>query len=532
MQGENVHMKFIEKMHIEGLKKFERLDITFNPHMNIIVGENEAGKSTILEAIKIVLNQMYKNADKSILKELFNVDMVEKFKRTPSVSTLPYILIELTLQLNAKDINAEYFYGENNLAKKEAFGILFECRFDEELGNGLTAEINNGKIPYEYYVLRWSAFSGLPYITVKRPLESIAIDTSENDATSSFNYFNRSLFNARYTEEEKLIARNSFRDNLNEAFKALNLSEIDAKRAFGINYKKVIFETILSVYEDDISLENKGSGMESLIKTQIALDKKKSKLDVILIEEPENHLCHINLRKMLFEIAKREKESQIIVTTHNNLIASRLNLKNVIWITNTEAVSLSNVDNQVADFFVKADGNAFLQMLLSNRIIFVEGATEYILLPYIYEKVTGRTIEEDGVSIISCNGISYKHYLKIAQGTNKKIAVITDNDKKQDRIDKMQSQNLNNEDYNVFMDADVDNWTWEVCLYNLNKSILDEIITIKDNANYLVHGIDCGSKVLGKMLNNKVECAYIILKKQIDLEIPQYVKDAIEWINK
>lgn len=86
-------------------------------------------------------------------------------------------------------------------------------------------------------------------------------------------------------------------------------------------------------------------------------------------------------------------------------------MKNVIWITNTEALSLSNVDNQVADFFVKADGNAFLQMLLSNKIIFVEGATEYILLPYIYQKITGRTVEEDGVSVISCNGISYNHIM-------------------------------------------------------------------------------------------------------------------------
>jgi hypothetical protein len=44
--------------------------------------------------------------------------------------------------------------------------------------------------------------------------------------------------------------------------------------------------------------------------------------------------------------------------------------------------------------------------------------------------------------------------------------------------------------------------------------------------------MDCGSKVLGKMLNNKVEIAYLLLKKQIDFEIPQYVKDAIEWLNK
>ena len=103
-------MKYIEQIHIEGLKKFGVLDIVFNPHMNIIVGENEAGKSTVLEAIKIVLNQMYKNADKSILKELFNIDMVENFKKNPDVKTLPYILIELKLHLDPKDKNAEYFY--------------------------------------------------------------------------------------------------------------------------------------------------------------------------------------------------------------------------------------------------------------------------------------------------------------------------------------------------------------------------------------------------------------------------------------
>ncbi len=214
-------MKYIEELHIEGLKKFGRFDVVFNPHMNIIVGENEAGKSTILEAIKIVLNQLYKNADKSILKELFNIDMVEKFKKEPDITTLPYILIEVKLHLEPKDKGAEYFYGENNISKSEAFGIYFECKFDEELGIGLTTEIKKGKIPYEYYTLKWVTFSGLPYVTIKRPLESIAIDASESDTISSFNYFNRSLFNSKYTEEEKLSAKNTFRDNLSDAFKSL-----------------------------------------------------------------------------------------------------------------------------------------------------------------------------------------------------------------------------------------------------------------------------------------------------------------------
>lgn len=44
-------MNYIKSLHIEGFKKFQTLDVEFNEHMNILVGENEAGKSTILDAM-------------------------------------------------------------------------------------------------------------------------------------------------------------------------------------------------------------------------------------------------------------------------------------------------------------------------------------------------------------------------------------------------------------------------------------------------------------------------------------------------
>lgn len=84
-------MGFIKSLHIEGFKKFVSLDVSFNEHMNILVGENEAGKSTILDAIKTVLNQQYRNVDKSVLRDLFNTQLVESYMQNPSVKTLPYI---------------------------------------------------------------------------------------------------------------------------------------------------------------------------------------------------------------------------------------------------------------------------------------------------------------------------------------------------------------------------------------------------------------------------------------------------------
>ena len=270
--------------------------------------------------------------------------------------------------------------------------------------------------------------------------------------------------------------------------------------------------------------------MESLIKTQIALDKANG-LDVILMEEPENHLCSTNLHKMLQEISSKQKESQIIIATHSNMIASRLNLNNVIWITSNQVRSLSGVDKDVANFFEKADDNAFLQLLLSKKAFFVEGPTEFLLIPLFYQQITGHSIEEDEISIISCNGISYRRYLSIAAETQKRIAVITDNDQKQNNIDEAKAFNSANNSQHIFMSDSIDEWTWEVCVYKQNKTELDSMIEIQDGADYLFHKNDYG-KVLGKMLNNKVDIAYQMLTSGKAFEVPQYVKDAFEWIRK
>ncbi len=523
-------MSYIKTLYIKGFKKFDEITVQFNEHMNILVGENEAGKSTILEAIKIVLNQMYKNTDKSILKDLFNKTQVEIFNACPSIETLPKIEIELDLELERTEKNTEYFFGENSRNTEASFGIRFECSFNEEIGANLVDVINSGEIPYEYYNLSWATYAKQQYYLIKRPLNFISIDTSENDTNSSFNYFNKALFYSRYSEEERIASKNKFRNKLNEMFASIDLADIDEHRKFGINDKKVILESVLSVYEDSIALENKGSGMSSLIKTKIALDKPNNNLDVVLIEEPENHLCHTTLLKMLSEIEKWQSDSQIIITTHNNLITSRLNLKNVIWITNNEAKSLKDISKDDADFFMKADNNNFLQILLSKKVILVEGATEFLLLPRIYQQITGRTIENDEINIISCNGISYFRYLNVVNDANKKMVVLTDNDNKDIKIE--ESTNYNNEHINqhIFLDSNKDNWTWEKCFYVLNKETLEGLIEINQNANYLFHEKDYG-KVLGKMLNNKVDTAYIMLNSGIDFVIPQYIQDAIKWLN-
>lgn len=325
-------MNYIKRMTTEGLKKFEHFDIEFDKNINIIIGENESGKSTILEAINICLNQLYKNTDKSIIKDLLNINNVKKFEKDPSIENLPRIQIEIEFNLDNSSKNNFLFYGMHNQDENEKYGIKYACELNKEFEQEVFEFIKEKKIPYEYYEMKWTTFQGASFNVLKQPLNYLTIDNSITTQYNTYNYYNKSVFKSKYNGNKMIKTKNDFRTNIEDIFNQLNLEKISATQQFGIDTKKVILENIISILDNDILLENKGKGMENLIKTQIALDKAKSKLDVVSIEEPENHLSYTNLRQMLKNIENYKKDKQIIITTHSNLIVSGLNINNIIWI--------------------------------------------------------------------------------------------------------------------------------------------------------------------------------------------------------
>ena len=526
-------MNYIKSLTIEGLKKFEHFDIEFDKNINIIIGENESGKSTILEAINICLNQLYRNADKSIIKELLNISNVNKFKENPSLENLPKIYIEIEFNLDKDSKNNFLFYGMHNQDENEKYGIKYTCELNKEFEQEVFEFIKDKKIPYEYYEMKWTTFQGASFNILKQPLNYLTIDNSITTQYNTYNYYNKSVFKSKYDGNRMVKVKNDFRINIEDIFSDLKLEKISDTQQFGIDTKKVILENIIAILDNDVLLENKGKGIENLLKTQIALDKVKSKLDVVSIEEPENHLSHTNLRKMLKNIETYKEDKQIIITTHSNLIVIGLNVQNIIWINNEKAKRLGNIDKDIAKKKKKSDNNSLLQFLLAKKVILVEGATEYILIPKIFKKILKKTLEEENIDIISCNGVTYINFIHIAELMEKKVVVITDNDESQEKINEMNEYNQLHNNIKIYMDSNMQNWTWEVCLYNLNASELKNIIEIEDGAKYSYKGISYEDKpVLGKMLNNKSDTAYKIYMSNKEFKYPSYVTEALEWIKK
>ena len=75
-------------------------------------------------------------------------------------------------------------------------------------------------------------------------------------------------------------------------------------------------------------------------------------------------------------------QKQMFITTHNSMICSRLNLKKIIALNENKITTteFNSINDETAKFFIKCPSNSILNFILSNKVILVEGAAEYILL--------------------------------------------------------------------------------------------------------------------------------------------------------
>ena len=273
---------------------------------------------------------------------------------------------------------------------------------------------------------------------------------------------------------------------------------------------------ILSALAESSSLQQ---NWRNTYKTDFALEHAGSNVDVILLEEPETHLSHVNLKKLIQKIAKTQA-GQIFIATHNSLISTRLELNNVIILHcdgEKRPVTLKSLNLETAAYFKKTPPASITEFVLSRKTILVEGPAEYILFEKFYETVTGHVPENDDVQILDVRGLSFKRYLDIACLTKGKVAVVTDNDGNVQKncIEKYIGYS-DMDNVKICYEPDERKRTFEIVLYCENKGLCDKLFS-GDAQQY--------------MLNNKTDAAYRLLCQNDDISVPSYIKEAFEWIS-
>jgi len=225
---------------------------------------------------------------------------------------------------------------------------------------------------------------------------------------------------------------------------------------------------IVKIGDINIPISNNGLGYNNLLYTALVLAKMQIEsqssyygenakvFPILAIEEPEAHL-HPSMQFKFLKFLKDNididgKVRQLFVTTHSTHITSAADLDDIICMYKGTSGDFK-IGYPGKAFGAKEDSKNYVKrfldatksnMLFADKVIFVEGLAEQILLPAFaafksYCTMKKITCEDElinqHVSIISVDSRTFKHFLEIYSysdknqyAIDKKVVCITDAD--------------------------------------------------------------------------------------------------------
>lgn len=535
----------IKKIHIENYKTFKNLDVEFNKDINIIVGNNEAGKSTLFEAINLALTgKLY---DKPIFYELspylFNSDTIKDFVtnvKSGQITPPPKILIEVYFD---DDFDAEY-NGNNNSNDEDCPGIKLSIELDDDAYSDLYSEYISKKeeietIPIEYYTIEWLSFANKPIKSLKLPIRSQIINNLEHRygqaaskyIASSIDYnldkTQSCMLALKYRKLKEEFVKDPKIEELNKQFTSEKLNISDKKVEISIDVSaKNKWDSTLSLYIDDVPYSQIGKGEQNAINTKMAINANSEKSDIVLIEEPEACLSFSNLNKLMHNIKELCTGKQLFINTHSSFIMNKGGLENTILLNKDEVFKFSELSKETFKYFMKLPGYDTLRMILSNKSILVEGPSDELIIQKAYLEKYDKLPIENGIDIISVKGLSFLRFLEIAEVLNNRVTVVTDNDGDYRNLERKYSKYLNGSFPNIKICYSKNNSlkTLEPQMYHAQSNIAT-LKTLFDKNN--TPDTDFESYFTNK--NRKTEVALKIFEAEKGLiNFPDYINDAIE----
>jgi putative ATP-dependent endonuclease of OLD family len=539
----------IKKVYIENFKSFKKLELNLNSGINILVGNNEAGKSTILEAIHLsltgLLNGKYLKND--LTEYLFNFECIQEYLANPK--TLPYILIEIFFE----DGKYPLFEGSLNYEKKDKeSGISFKIAFDEKYQNEynelLKDKDNIKTLPIEYYEIYWFSFSRDSITSRSIPIKSAFIDSSSNRFQNGSDVYLSRIIRENLDENDLVKISQAHRKMRDAFMEDESIQTINSKvkthstlttKELALSVELVsknAWESSLMTYFDDIPFHYIGKGEQCIIKTDLALSHRKSKeSNLLLIEEPENHLSHTKLNALINKIKTGNENKQIIISTHSSFVANKLGLEHLIFLHDKQTTRLDQLSSDTQKFFEKIAGYDTLRLILCKKAILVEGDSDELVIQKAYRLQNyGKLPIEDEIDVISV-GVAFKRFLEIAEKINKEVVVVTDNDGDIDAVNKKYENYLGvnkKPNIKICFDGTVDTGDLMIGNKPYNYNTLEPKI-LKSNdltkLNTIFGTLHTTEDDLKKyMKTNKTECALKIFDTQEKMIFPDYIIEAIK----
>lgn len=430
-------MKF-ESVTIKNFRNFKNITVEL-ANKNIFFGLNDVGKTNFLYALRFVF-------DKEIRKNnLLDSDFHKKNIENP---------IEIIVKIDISDIGCT----DNQKLRAKLKGAILSSQ--KKVYIKLEGEYNKSELmanPIMYWggdldTLQEMKPRGYMY-EIDYVLNVIYID-SYVDVDKLFKKNVANLVKNEVDEDKKIL------DEIDKTVQSLN-SKIASLSGIR-NFEKKITPEYKKYRNDEVSISVKseiaikglysniipyvkrdnaeelyptsGEGRKKLLAYSIfelmAIDNAEKKINIFLIEEPENHLhrsMQIALSRILFN---DEKYKYLFVSTHSPYILHEMDEVNLVRIFNETKIDSISEFYKVPEKFTnnkKMLNKGLSEAIFADTVLLVEGPSEEMLFEKVLS-VVNPFYEANGIYILAVNGIGFRPYYEILDRLSIRNIIKTDND--------------------------------------------------------------------------------------------------------
>ncbi|MDW3209521.1 MAG: AAA family ATPase [Reichenbachiella sp.] len=587
---------YLSQLIISNFRSIKYMELTFQKGVNILIGENNSGKSAIIDALRIGLGFGKPDNTISIRETDLHINKNDPNEQNSEIQ-LDFIF-EIEDEIREKQCFYDFLSQDKSDPEKQT--IQFHIKYSyvhrgkrNFFKRTIWGGDNEGQlIPYEaleeiFFIyldpLRDAVYSLKPYsynnkvgnlfnelTKYSKGGAEIPLDEEKKKQLAAELY---QVFEGEESDWESILQTGN--EKVNDHLKGTGISAkypnikmnylgrkySDVVR--GIELKRPVYNAELNGEQKYFEIHQNGLGENNLIYASVVLgdlinrceDQELQLYNALLVEEPEAHL-HPQYQNTFFAYLNKLQDTgvQLFITSHSPTITAKSDMENITVLQKQEekiapfifsVLSTEDFSIRNRNHLKKFLDTSKAQLLFANGVILVEGIAEALLLPILSKQFLNIDLDEYGIEIVNINGVAFEHFAKLFNNEDEKkrllarCSIITDSDPvvgkpKSDRA--LKAETFAAANLKVCLAPN----SLEIDLFNcadVNKSVMRFVYRgLHPQTADLLNQFEADS--LWEKLNSNRDKGDFALELQNILsdvegfEVPEYIKDAISWVTR
>ena len=423
---------------IKNFRNFEDISVDLT-NKNVLFGMNDVGKTNFLYALRYVF-------DKDIRKQNFGDTDYYKKKVEMPIEIVIAIDISDTENADSQKLRAKlkgailsnqdivYIKVKADYDKKEMMGIpvLYWDGNLEELEE-MKVHGTFFEIDYVFNAIYIDAYVDL-YTLFKKNANKLLVNDKDQDKDILDNICKTcDELNAQISG---LSGIRAFEEKIAPEYKKFRHDDISVSVKSEIAIKGLYSNIVPYIKQDtdDSLYPTSGEGRKKLLVYAIfdllSQEEEEKKINIFLIEEPENHLhrsMQIALSHILF---LDDKYQYLFMTTHSPYVLTEMDKVNLVRIYNEDKIVSRSFLYTVPTKFKsqrKMLNRGLVEAIFADKVLLVEGPSENVLFGKVLSEINP-FYEADGIYILPVGGFGFGPYYETLDALQIDNTIKTDND--------------------------------------------------------------------------------------------------------